>query len=65
MEKLIDSDCTVTQLWNPITLRNPEDGGDIFSETSVLTTASRYEVPEDIYQGGDYVYTKNDVRGPT
>jgi hypothetical protein len=29
----------VTQLWNPITLRNPKVGGDMFSETSVLTRA--------------------------
>jgi hypothetical protein len=27
-------------LWSPITLRNPEDGGDMFSETLV---------PEGIY----------------
>jgi hypothetical protein len=30
-------------------LKNPEDGSDIFSETSVLTTATQYKVPEDIY----------------
>jgi hypothetical protein len=48
MERLINNDSTVTQLWNPITLRNPEDGGDIFFEMSVLTTAARYKVPEDI-----------------
>jgi hypothetical protein len=29
--------------------RNPEDGGDIFSETSIITSAIRYRVPEDIY----------------
>jgi hypothetical protein len=46
MERLINSDSTVTQLWNPITLKNPEGGGDMFSETSTLTTAIRYKVPE-------------------
>jgi hypothetical protein len=49
MERLISSDYAVTDLWNPITLSNPEDGDDIFSETSVLTTATRYIVPEDTY----------------
>jgi hypothetical protein len=39
----------VTQLWTPITLRNLEDGGDMFSETSVLTRATWYRVPEGIY----------------
>jgi hypothetical protein len=48
MERLINSDSTVTQLWNPITLRNPEDGGDTFSETSVRTRAIRYKIPEGI-----------------
>jgi hypothetical protein len=28
MERLINSDTTVIQLWNHITVRNPEDGGD-------------------------------------
>jgi hypothetical protein len=50
MERLINSDSMVTRLWNPITLRNPEDGADMFSETSVLTRATRYKVPEDIYK---------------
>jgi hypothetical protein len=49
MEKMINSDFTVTQLWNPITMRNPEDGGDMFSETPVLTKARQYKVPEDLY----------------
>jgi hypothetical protein len=49
MDRLINSDSTVTQLWGPITLRNPEDGRDIFSKTSVRTRATRYTVPEDIY----------------
>jgi hypothetical protein len=30
MERLINSDSMVTKQWNPITLRNPEDGGDMF-----------------------------------
>jgi hypothetical protein len=34
---------TVKQLWSPITLRNPEDGGDMFSERG------RYKFPEDTY----------------
>jgi hypothetical protein len=46
---LINSDSTVKQLKNHITLRNPENGGDIFSETSVLTRVTRQKVPEDIY----------------
>jgi hypothetical protein len=38
-----------TQLWNPITLRIPEDGNDVFSEITVRTRATRYKVPEYIY----------------
>jgi hypothetical protein len=45
----MDSDSTATQLWNPINPRSPEDGGDMFSETSVLTIATWYKVPEGIY----------------
>jgi hypothetical protein len=37
-----------TLLWCPVTLRNPENGEDAFSETSVRTRATRYKVPEDI-----------------
>jgi hypothetical protein len=48
VEMLISSDSTVTQLWNPITLRNPDDGGDMFSEMSVLARATQYRVPEFI-----------------
>jgi hypothetical protein len=33
-----------------VTLKNPEDGEDMFSETSVLTTATPYTVSEDIYR---------------
>jgi hypothetical protein len=50
MERLINSDSRVTQLCSSITLRNLEDGGDIFSETSVQTSATRYEVPKGIYK---------------
>jgi hypothetical protein len=46
---LINSDSTVKHLWSPITLRNPEDWGDMFSETSGQTRATQYKVPEDIY----------------
>jgi hypothetical protein len=49
MNRLVNSDSMVTQMWNPITLRNPEDGGDMFSETSVLNRVIRYRVPEGIY----------------
>jgi hypothetical protein len=30
MERLINSYSTVIKLCNPINLRNPEDGGDVF-----------------------------------
>jgi hypothetical protein len=49
MDRLINSYSTVTQLWGPITLRNPAYGGDMFSKTSVLSTATQYNVPENIY----------------
>jgi hypothetical protein len=39
----------VTQLWSAITLRNPEDGGNMFSETSVLTWATQCNTLGDIY----------------
>jgi hypothetical protein len=42
---------TVTQLWKPINLRNPEDGDDTFSETSVQASATRYQAQEDIFYG--------------
>jgi hypothetical protein len=46
---MVNSDPMVTQLWSPITLRNPEDGGDKVSETSVLTTTIWHKVPDRIY----------------
>jgi hypothetical protein len=49
VERLSNSDSTVTQPWNPITLRNPEDGDDTFSETLVQTRPTWYKVPEGIY----------------
>jgi hypothetical protein len=48
--RFIKSDCTVTQMWNTVTLRGPDDGDDTFSETSVRTRATRYKVPEGIYK---------------
>jgi hypothetical protein len=49
MERLINSDSMVTQLWNPIALSNLEEGGDKFSNTSILTRTTLYKVPEGIY----------------
>jgi hypothetical protein len=37
-------DVVVTHLWNPITPRNPEDGDNMFSETSVGTSAIWYNI---------------------
>jgi hypothetical protein len=53
----------LTQLWSPITLRITEDGGDMFSETSVLTGAILFKVPEDIcqYSNVSCGYHENDV----
>jgi hypothetical protein len=51
---MIDSDSTVTQLWSPSTLGNPEDGGDMLSETSVRTRELHGTiVPEGIYNDGN------------
>jgi hypothetical protein len=47
--KGINSDSMVTQLWGPITLGNPDNGGDMSPETSVLTRGTWYKVPGDIY----------------
>jgi hypothetical protein len=33
MERLVNSDTTVTQLWSTITPRNPEDGSSMFSKS--------------------------------
>jgi hypothetical protein len=49
MERLCNNDFTVTQLWNLITSMNHEGGDDAFSETSVRNRATRYKVPEGIY----------------
>jgi hypothetical protein len=46
---LINNVSTVPQLWDTLNPKNPKDGGDMFSETSVRTRATRYKVPEDIY----------------
>jgi hypothetical protein len=43
-----NNDFTVILLWRPITLRNHEDGGDMFSETSVLTREYMFKVAEGI-----------------
>jgi hypothetical protein len=48
MEKLMNSDATVMLLGNHITPRNSEEGGDMFSETSVLTRAIQYRVRDSI-----------------
>jgi hypothetical protein len=48
MGKLINSDSTVTHRWNCLTLGNPEDGTDIFSEILARTGAKRYKVPDDV-----------------
>jgi hypothetical protein len=45
--RIINSGYTAPQLWTPIISRNTEDGGDILSETSVLTRATRYKDPEE------------------
>jgi hypothetical protein len=49
MQRLMNSDSMVTQLWNAITLRNPEDEDDMLSETAVRTRTTWYKVPERIY----------------
>jgi hypothetical protein len=49
MERLVNSNFTLKQPWNPVTLRNPEDEGNMFSEMLVLTRATWYKVPEGIY----------------
>jgi hypothetical protein len=45
----INSDSAVTQLWSPVTLRNLEDGSDMFSETSVLIRITWCKVLQDMY----------------
>jgi plasmid rolling circle replication initiator protein Rep len=41
VESLINRNPTVKQLWVFINLKNPEDGDDAFSETSIRTRATR------------------------
>jgi hypothetical protein len=49
MVRLSNSISMVIQLWKPINLGNPADGDDTFSETLVQVSATRYKVPEDIF----------------
>jgi hypothetical protein len=49
MERLNNCVSMVIQLWKPINLTNPEDGDDMFSETSVQTIAIWYKVPKGIF----------------
>jgi hypothetical protein len=49
MERLSNRDSMVTQLWNPISLMNPEHENDTFSKTLVQPRATWYKVPEGIY----------------
>jgi hypothetical protein len=49
MEKLSNSVSMVIQLLKPINLRTPENGDDTFSETLDQTSATRYKVPEGIF----------------
>jgi hypothetical protein len=44
MERLINNDSMVKQLQNPDTTGNPEDGGNMFSEISVQTRATKHKV---------------------
>jgi hypothetical protein len=49
MEKVINSDSTVTQMWRPVTPKNQDYVEDVISETSVLTIVTSYEIPADVY----------------
>jgi hypothetical protein len=49
LEKLSNSVFTVMHLWKPINLGTRGHEGDIFSETSVRTSATRYKLPQDIF----------------
>jgi hypothetical protein len=46
MERLINSDSMVMQLYSPINLRYTKDGSDMSSETSVLTRGTWYKAPD-------------------
>jgi hypothetical protein len=54
IKRLVSINSTLTQLWNP------EDGVDIFSETSVRTRSTGYKVPGDIYNRYDGESTPED-----
>jgi hypothetical protein len=49
VEWMVNSDFTATQLWHPIAVRIPGDGGGMFSETSVLTISVQDKVTEGMY----------------
>jgi hypothetical protein len=49
MVRPISGDSTVTQVWSPITLRKPEDGSDVYFETSLRNRPTQFKVPESIY----------------
>jgi hypothetical protein len=49
MEKQCNGVSMVIQLCKRISLRNPEDGDNRFSETSVRASGTRLKVPEDMF----------------
>jgi hypothetical protein len=49
MDRLSNSDSLVTQPWNPVTLRNAEDGDDTISKMLFKTRTTQYKVPEGRY----------------
>jgi hypothetical protein len=58
VERLINNNSMVTQLWNAITPNNPENGGNMFSKTSVPTRATWYKVLGDIYRRSGIFWEK-------